>query len=134
MIRRDRMAGGASELFDLMTPSKFKCIRPFRYRSGEILLSKRDLEILLRDEFLRATRECQTLGYNPTGFMRLLSDRGTIERLYMGSYEGFERLWRLGRLDLSVEAIIRREPYRTLFAPEVLDRAEQKLRDVGYFK
>lgn len=47
-------------------------------------------------------------------------------------YEGFTKLWELNRLDLTVEAIIRRDPYNQLFDQEVLDRARSKLEEIGY--
>jgi hypothetical protein len=47
-------------------------------------------------------------------------------------HEGFTKLWELNRLDLSVEAIIRRNPYNQLFVQEVLDTARNKLEELGY--
>jgi len=94
-----------------------------------------NLEHTLRNEFLRATRECVALGYHPARFLQMLDEHGAIAtsiQLVMGSHEGFERLWELRRLDLSVEAIIIREPFRGLFMLDILERAEQKLREVGY--
>jgi 5-methylcytosine-specific restriction enzyme A len=94
-----------------------------------------DLELALQNEFQRATRECIAIGYHPTRFLQMLGEHGPIAttiELVMGNHEGFEKLWELRRLDLSVEAIILREPFRRLFSPEVLEQAEQKLRDVGY--
>jgi len=96
-----------------------------------------NLKIALQNEFLRATRECIAIGYHPTRFLQMLGEHGPIEtsiQLVLGIHEGFERLWELRRLDLSIEAIILQEPYRTLFSPEVLERARQKLDDVGFFK
>ena len=100
-------------------------------------MAEPNLEIALQNEFLRATRECIAIGYHPTRFLQMLGEHGPIAttiQLVMGNHEGFERLWELRRLDLSIEAIILREPYRTLFPPEVLERAEQKLREVGFFE
>ena len=47
-------------------------------------------------------------------------------------HEGFTKLWELSRLDLTGEAIIRRDPYNQLFDQEVLDRARSKLEELGY--
>lgn len=47
-------------------------------------------------------------------------------------HEGFTKLCELKRLDLSVEAIIRRSPYDRLFPQEVLDRAKEKQDELGY--
>lgn len=98
-----------------------------------------DLETSLRNAFLHATRECQEIGYNPARFLQMLSEHGPVAtaiQLVMAKdyHEGFAKLWELGRLDLSsVEAaIILREPHRNLFPSEVLERAQQKLQEVGF--
>jgi hypothetical protein len=91
----------------------------------------------LQREFLRAIRECIDMGHYPVRFLNMLQDHGpviTAVHLVMAHRdpEGFESLIVSRRLDLTVEAIILQKPYRQLFAPEVLERAEQKLREVGY--
>lgn len=96
-----------------------------------------EMEISLRNAFLRATRECQGIGYNPARFLQVLSEHGPVAtaiQLVMAKdyHEGFTRLWELSRLDLSIEAIILQEPYRSLFQSEVLARAQRKLQDVGF--
>jgi len=95
-----------------------------------------NMELALQHEFLRATRECIAIGYHPTRFLQMLGEHGAVAtsiQLVMGNHEGFERLWQLNRLDLSVEAIILRGPYRNLFPPEVLERARKKLEEVDFF-
>ena len=47
-------------------------------------------------------------------------------------HEGFTKLWELGRLDLTVEAIIIREPFNRIFSQEVIDIARIKLEKLGY--
>jgi len=47
-------------------------------------------------------------------------------------HEGLTRLWELERLDLTVEAIIIREPYSELFPEEVVNKAKEKLKQLGY--
>ncbi len=99
-------------------------------------MAEPNIEATLNSEFQRAARECVRLGYHPRRFLQMLGEHGPIMtaiQLVLGDHEGFERLWELHRLDLSVEAIILREPFRRLFTPEVLAQAEQKLRSVGYF-
>ncbi len=100
-----------------------------------MVMAEPDLAVALQNEFLRATRECIAIGYQPTRFLQMLGEHGPVAtaiQLVMGNHEGFERLWQLGRLDLSVEAIILREPQRGLFPPEVLERAHQKLQNVDF--
>jgi hypothetical protein len=47
-------------------------------------------------------------------------------------HEGLSKLWEFKRLDLSVEAIICREPYRQLFSDNVLAQARSRLKELGY--
>jgi hypothetical protein len=49
-----------------------------------------------------------------------------------GSTEGLTRLWELGRLDLTVEAIVLRPEFASLFSQEQLTTARKRLTDVGY--
>jgi hypothetical protein len=100
-------------------------------------LSNHKLETELQNEFLRATRECQALGCDPGQILDLLQDYGPViaaVHLVMAEEdpEYIETLGVIQRLDLTVEAIILRDAFRTLFLPEVLERAEQKLREFGY--
>jgi len=47
--------------------------------------------------------------------------------------EGFQVLWRLGRLDLTVEAlVIENHRWHDLFTPEELERARSRLEHCGY--
>ncbi len=100
-------------------------------------LENRKLETGLQSEFLRAIRERIDMGYYPVQFLNVLQNHGPVITAahFVMAYqdpEGFETLIVSQRLDLTVEAIILQEPYRLLFMPEVLERAEQKLRDIGY--
>jgi hypothetical protein len=49
-------------------------------------------------------------------------------------HEGFTKLWELGRLDLTVEAIILRNPFNQLFSREVLNTARERLGQLGYIE
>nr|MBA3533071.1 EVE domain-containing protein [Ardenticatenales bacterium] len=46
--------------------------------------------------------------------------------------EGFTRLWELGRLDLTVEAIVLKPEFASLFSEEERTRARERLREVRY--
>jgi hypothetical protein len=45
---------------------------------------------------------------------------------------GFTRLWELKRLDLTVEALALREPWRRLFTDVELEKARQRLDRLHY--
>jgi hypothetical protein len=46
--------------------------------------------------------------------------------------DGYVQLWRCGRLDLTVEALILREPWRALFSDAEHQIARRRLADSGY--
>ena len=75
--------------------------------------------------------------YHPTYFLRMVVDQGGLpsaKQLLSGSRlsDGFVRLWEEQRLDLSVEALALREPWRELFTQEELDEAQRRLDGAGY--
>ena len=92
----------------------------------------------LEQEFLRASFICKNrYKYNPTRFLQMLERSGPVNTavdLVMAPtyHEGFTKLWELGRLDLTVEAIILREPFNKLFSQQVLSTARSKLEKLGY--
>jgi hypothetical protein len=49
-----------------------------------------------------------------------------------GTSPGFERLKAEGRLDLSMEAIVIRPEYASLFTPAEIELAHERLIDAGY--
>jgi|GEM_PF-215768 len=88
---------------------------------------------LLRDAVLQAER----LGYRPNQFKRMLEQHGgfeTVRRVLATGKpsDGFTRLWELGRLDLTCEALIVETEWRKYFDPALLARAEALLADMKY--
>jgi hypothetical protein len=87
-------------------------------------------------DMTRGIAELSRLGYEPGLFKRMVGDHGPVEaarRLAVDpkpSY-GLWRLQGLGRLDTSVEMWVLLPWYAPLFAPEVRERAEAKLRLLG---
>ena len=96
------------------------------------------LEEVLEREFQKAVSICiDQYGYRPSYFLQMLGNYGPIDtaiRLVtaLNFHEGFIRLWEFGRLDLTVEAIILRNPYNQLFTEEVLENARERLEQLGY--
>ena len=86
----------------------------------------------LKGELMATYHECDKLGYRPTGMLQMIENHGAIEtarRLITGPpSEGYARLAMLGRLDLAVESIVQKEPWRRLFTDEELKRARARLR------
>ncbi|MGA7809941.1 hypothetical protein, partial [Bradyrhizobium sp.] len=93
----------------------------------------RAFERAMRDIFTEAAK----LGYRPTEFLRMVEREGALpaaRRLIMSSAptSGFTRLWELKRLDLTVEALALREPWRRLFSEAELGQARQRLERLNY--
>lgn len=78
--------------------------------------------------------------YRPTYFLKMLHEDGGVEtaRRLLNTdkpSEGYTKLWELGRLDLSVEAVIwENQEYQTLFTKEELKTVEKRLREYEYLK
>jgi len=85
--------------------------------------------------YRRASAECN---YIPTRFLRMVNELGGVgaARALLHARElsdGFTHLWQLGRLDLTMEALIVENPeYRELFSAEEIDIARRRLRECRY--
>ncbi|KQY13678.1 phospholipase D family protein [Rhizobium sp. Root482] len=99
-------------------------------------LSSVDRERLIR-QFGRAMRgiyvEAQKAGYTPHAFGDMLSRLGAMEtarRLVLANSQsdGFTRLFLMGKKDLTVEALVLKEPWRQLFDADFLSAAETRLK------
>jgi len=78
--------------------------------------------------------------YNPGYFRKMLDDLGglgTAQELLAKNKtsSGFTELWKLGRLDLTVEALIidNKEKYKKLFSNEEMETANRRLKELDYF-
>jgi len=88
----------------------------------------------MRDVYTRARDES---GYNATVFLRMLSEHGglgTARRLLSSSSvsAGFAALWERGRVDLTVENVVLREDFASLFTDEERDLARRRLAEYGF--
>lgn len=84
--------------------------------------------------YRRAAAEC---GYRPTRFLQMVNERGglTAARDLLHASrpaEGLSILWEHDRLDLSVEALISREPWSSLFTEDEIAVAKKRLSELGY--
>ena len=101
-------------------------------------MSDADLEARFAREMLRIYERARTeCNYNPTRFLQMVNERGAIDAAHAllagdSFSEGLTKLWEKKRLDLSLEALVLRDPWRQLFTPEELSTAERRLRDIGY--
>lgn len=84
----------------------------------------------------KAKDEC---GYVATRFMQMVVEKGglaTAKELIIKNVDtyGFERLYELKRLDLSVEALVLNNKYRSLFSSYERQRCRDRLKKYGYYK
>ena len=82
----------------------------------------------------QAAREC---GYYATRYLQMVTNRGGLaaaQRLLASGEipDGFVTLWKLGRLDLTVEALVLQPKYAPLFTEEEKNIARTRLEDCGY--
>ncbi len=97
-----------------------------------------NLEDRFHEAMLGIYEEAGTFGYRPTYFLRMVNEQGGLSaaRNLLNSAElteGFVRLWEEQRLDLSVEALVLREPWSTLFIDVELAKARRRLEEMGYY-
>lgn len=83
------------------------------------------------------TTAAKEINYKAKNFLDMVNKYGGYEaakRLVMasGSTYGFEVLWENRRLDLSVEVLVLKEKYRSLFSHEIINSCKKRLKDFGY--
>jgi hypothetical protein len=89
-------------------------------------------EVELLDKFKDSISQSRSLGYNPSEFERMLNDYGAVgvaKRLIKSGdiQSGFKALISLGRKDLTMEAIMLDEHFKSLFTVAELEAAKWRL-------
>ncbi|MCC6442592.1 MAG: hypothetical protein IT210_03930 [Armatimonadetes bacterium] len=99
---------------------------------------------MLENQFSQEAMEvCRLLSrqyhYTPTRYLELARQYGSVTAVKMllrtgedGIQEGLIRLWELGRLDLSLEAMVLQEKYALLFADAERQIARGRLSRLNY--
>ncbi len=95
---------------------------------------ERQFEELLISLYRKALNEC---GYNATRFLQMLREHGGLQTAKMllhspGFQYGFEKMWELKRLDLTVEAHILKPLWSSMFTDDEKEIARKRLIDCGY--
>ena len=88
----------------------------------------------MRNIYTTAKREC---GYNATRFLQLVGEKGGLAAAKQliskpGGTEGFTTLWEYQRLDLSVEALVLKPEYKSLFSENEQKLCRDRLIEFGY--
>ena len=89
-------------------------------------------EDLWRKEMLQIYEDALVIGYEASGFRHLMSSHGPITAAKMlinmdDASDGYVELWKLGRLDISVEARALKPDFRSLFSDAELARCRRRL-------
>ena len=84
----------------------------------------------------KAKNDC---GYIATRFIQMVAEKGglaTAKDLIIKDEDtyGFERLYELKRLDLSIEALVLEDKYKNLFTSLEKKRCKDRLKKYGYYK
>ncbi|WP_423908796.1 hypothetical protein [Candidatus Spongiihabitans sp.] len=97
-----------------------------------------DLEKQFHERMMRVYERAQSeCNYNATDFLGMLNRQGglaTAKQLLNTndlSY-GLTRLWEEMRLDLSMEAAVLEDAWRSLFTADELAKAKKTLKELGY--
>ena len=114
-------------------PTREKGRDAWRERGGGSILEERFHDSML-DIFWLAGR---ATGYWASYFLRGVRNKGGVTEARdllrkTGTSPGFERLKAEGRLDLSMEAIVIKPEFASLFNAQEIETAQQRLDDVGY--
>jgi 5-methylcytosine-specific restriction enzyme A len=96
-----------------------------------------DLEIQFHKDMLNIYENAKKIGYNASRFRQMVANQGglTVAKKFIQSNtpsEGFISLWELGSLDLTVEALILKDEYISLFSLEERKIVADRLKEYGY--
>lgn len=100
---------------------------------SNILKNKFNEEVFLAVEKMKKEEN-----YIPTRFIQMLQQSENnayevVQRLVTKEFSsGLEKLWEKGKLELSMEAIMIKPEYKSLFSPEIIKTCEKKLKQFGY--
>ncbi|WGE27665.1 hypothetical protein PHA77_09085 [Edwardsiella tarda] len=96
-----------------------------------------EYEADFHDAMLRIYCQAKKDGYNAMRFQQMiLADGGlaTAKKLLAskGYSEGLTRLWEMGRLDISMEALVIKSPWCSLFSEDELEIARKRLEGCNF--
>lgn len=108
-----------------------------RFSVEAIELDKKRLINELHRAMLRIYDESKAIGYTPSKFRQMVANEGGLQtaKKLIGSEQlsdGFAKLAQLGRLDLTVEALVLQKKYRPFFTDTELEIAKERLVQLGF--
>ena len=98
----------------------------------------KDIERQFHEEMVGIYHAAARIGYRAPRFLQMVIDHGALEaakQLLRAPKEqsGLTQLWELGRLDLSVEALVLQERWDTLFSDDERQKARDRLDAHEYY-
>ncbi len=90
------------------------------------------------DLAMRGTYEAaRSHGYVPNIFLQMIEEYGGVETAHRllaapGPQSGLYRLWELGLLSDSMEALVIQKRFQSLFTEEEVSIAKERLEELGY--
>ena len=95
---------------------------------------EKEFDEAMRNIYRSADSECS---YRPTYFLGMVDQHGGVlaakKLLHSSKHsKGLTRLWKLGRLDLSMEALVLKCPWKTLFTEAELQSARKRLTELDF--
>ena len=98
-------------------------------------MDREKLEKQFEEEMHQVYKNVTKIHRPPTYLLELINDNGGFAAAVILLEKSepsltFFTLWELKRLDLSVETLVLKEPWRQLFKQRHLDEAEKRLKDL----
>lgn len=109
-----------------------------RFSEGYREVDKNQLIKDFHRAMLRIYDKSKAIGYTPSKFRQMVANEGGLQtaKKLIGSKQlsdGFAELAQLGRLDLTVEALVLKKENTILFTESELETARERLTQLGFF-
>ena len=97
----------------------------------------RSIEAEFTQAMVDLCQEARSIGYNPIRFQQMLEEHGALSAAHQllaarRFHDGFTKLWKLGRLDISLECVALKPKFRELFSNEELSEARRRLQELNF--
>jgi hypothetical protein len=99
--------------------------------------NRKSLLIQFHKDMINIYEEARKIGYNASRFKQMVANEGgfNVARKFIQSSnpsDGFVSLWELHRLDLTVEALVLKKEYQSLFSKEERIKVIDRLEEYGF--
>ena len=100
-------------------------------------IKQKELVIQFHKDMLNIYENAKKIGYNASRFKQMVANQGGLnvaKKFIINNMpsDGFTNLWGLGRLDLTVEALVLQGAYKSLFSEEERQVVLDRLKEYGF--